>query len=353
MIAVLLFASLCSLLLLLSPPERVLFETFSIQQLQQSLPPQCRDTFSRFHHCQSTSQKTRVLACHRAWCHSTLLGGHCEPCSGVGDRTHHLLHLVQNATLECARIQLDYPIPGIAMYSDAVYTDPGGWWAHWLHFRSYNVSDRKRLNASLPVAYAHFYSTWLYHPPPLVTADGDYDKACLWPILFQPTRSLQRQLAHHNRQIGGRSIGIHFRTGDAHLGIANEDVRVSSDHLQGALDKMMACAAKLAQQLFGTTSGEDDVTYFLATDNPLVKEMVRGNAKIYTTPLVPQTFLAGNAGDQDAMLELYLLSQRDGLVANVNPNAGKIGERLSTFFQVAKMIGFLKDSQVMECDVEA
>jgi hypothetical protein len=328
----------------LLPAPELLNATFSTND---NLPPQCLATAVIFDDCQATSPFTYVLACHRKWCNQY---GHCEPCGGIGDRTRFLLSQVQDAALHCrARILLDYPLADVALRRNIVYTDGRGWVAEVLRFRSYNVASKLPpaledldQNKQLEL-YSHFtpdnYPVHDYNP-------------CYFHILFQPAPRLQQDLARHNANIGNNSIGIHFRTGDsAAFGIDNKDMRVAS--VTRGFQIMMACAKELAAELSVTS-------LYLATDNLHLKRLVQSSPElfvtnpmtIYTTDIEPNSYLRGLEGDRDAWMEVYLLSQRQGLVVNAKPKnyQGPAGD-LSYFSELAKHVGFIPDAHVRKCDL--
>ena len=173
------------------------------------------------------------------------------------------------------------------------------------------------------------------------------------------------------------SIGIHYRTGDqAAFGLTNADNRVATSALAG-WNKMQKCALELAQQLFPGTNDENNnntttVTFYLATDNPHVKEHIRrlqaapgrnSHASRIDTPLLlpnlyvtdvqPGSYLRGNQGDRDAWMELFLLASRNGLVANALPsNYSRTANPRSQFAVLAAKIGFLEAHQFKDCSLD-
>lgn len=323
---------------LLPSPERLATRTF--QPDIQKLPQQCRKKAAAFYECQKSPSKS-VLVCHRRWCHSF---GHCQPCGGIGDRTRFLLSQVEDATRACRAVKIDAPMADMAWVESAVYEDPAGWLAELLRFRSYSLGDRRApprtLTAELPLVYSHF--------TPNHYALHQYDP-CTMHMLLQPAPALQADIDRHNIAIGGPSIGIHFRTGDSSaFGIANKDTRVGQSQVSEGLAKMMACAEELAEKLFPF----QQVSYYLATDNPLVKKLAREDASrtIYMTDFEPESYLRGNSGDRNAWMEVYLLGAREALVVNVQPKeyTGPAG-RLSYFSALAKHIGFIPNDHVKEC----
>lgn len=329
------------------------------------LPPQCLETAESFQHCQQRTTEngsvrpTWVMACHRKWCNRA---GHCEPCGGIGDRTRFLLSQVQDAAQRCMRIQLDYPVSNIAILKSVVYQDKYGWLAELLRFRAYDVSDRRPPPIKLSNAPAETKgldiapgTTFYTHFTPHQYLLHEYNP-CYFHIIFQPSASLKHELDRHNAAIGLPSIGIHYRTGDAAaFGISNRDERVANDKAIQGLRKMLVCADELAQNLFPQAQ-KGQVTYFVATDNAVVKQKLQKNPealsdqKIYITETVPGSYLKGLYGDGDAWEELYLLSMRQGIVANVVPKEyqGQAG-KVSYFSILARRIGFMGKFQMMEC----
>ena len=360
-------ACCCCLAAVLVSPEWVFTHTFTPETAQ--LPPQCVEKAHAFyqHQLASSRQRRLVLACHRRGCRASLLGGHCEPCGGIGDRTRFLLSQVENAVQAGRRVQLDAPMADLAILDSAVYRDPAGWWAELGRFRSYNVNNRRviqkeqLLSDRAPTLFTHFTPSGLHV--------HEYDP-CTFHMLLQPTPSLRADIERHNQAmrnlVAGPSIGIHFRTGDAAaFGIANNDTRVGATDLLLQWHKMLACADSLQQELFPPMEGP--VTYFLATDNAEVKQWARQESSlsalttwqneqdgprrvIYTTDFEPESYLRGNGADRNAWMEVYLLAARDALVVNVRPNDyhGTAG-RISYFASLAKKLGFLDDHHVKEC----
>ena len=358
-------------------PELVLSDSFTATT-RRPLPERCRATAQRFHHCQQHDQSTttiRVFACHRKWCQNYLFGGHCEPCAGLGDRTRFLLSQVQdNYDLgdDCLPVQLDYPLKDVALLDTAIYQDPAGWWGELGHYRSYHLDPQKRVSQTIELSSRNHH----HHHPQYATVshffphgyrlhNHNYDP-CLYHILFQPSRRLQKEIDVYNRAIdshGGPSIGIHYRTGDvASFGIIQTtDSAAAADHRVAEIPegwhRMWACAQHLAQQLF---SGQQ-VTYFVATDNPAVKQLVvvqqqeRANQQpqhplVVTTTTPPSSYLRGLAGDRSAWLEVHLLASRTALVVNAREQnyTGSAGP-ISTFALLAQKIGFIHDSHVLQC----
>ena len=375
---------------ILPAPELILGDHFSASHYEQYLPPQCLDLAQRFHHCQQTANETVVLACHRKWCGS-MIGGHCAPCAGIGDRSRFMLSHIQSIvdnqrSQHCIRIQLDYPLQDMALLDTAVYQDPAGWWGELGRYRSYHVQQQQQqqLNSqnaqerlSETMVVSHFFQT-----TPRLKTKQPYDP-CLYHILFQPNARMQQEIDIYNTQIidslllSSRrdipSIGIHFRTGDvASFGITlSGDNRVT--HLEQAWTKMLLCADSLAQRLYpninhttlSRTAANQQVPYFLATDHAGLKQWVQEQQqqqqtaslqhRIFTTAIQPAPYLRGLAGDRNALLELHLLASRQGLVTNLRPQrsnyTGKAG-RTSYFSKLAQRIGFIPDDHVMECSME-
>jgi hypothetical protein len=350
----LLLAAVVAAVLLLPPPEIALADSFA-SNTYHHLPTQCEKAATDFHRCQATSDHTLVFACHRKWCNGW---GHCEPCMGLGDRSRFLLSGITEAIKHCVHIQLDYPVLDIALLQSAIYRDPAGWWGELFHFRSYQLPDyRKHLKLTLPprdkITVSHFHSTSLTH---------DYD-ACLFHILFQPAVSLSKDLDRHNAAIGTSSIGIHFRAGDVSAFLLNRthDLRIGQDQtLDAAIATMLQCADRLAIKLFPGRSPEQ-VTFYLATDSSVAKNMIAKNSSawsrhpIYMTSVQPQAYLRAVSGDRDAWMEMYLLAARQGLVANALPADydGPVSYTVSMFAKLAQKIGFIPDDKFMACSLDA
>lgn len=391
------YNNICGALHILPPPEILFTDTFDREDGDYRsgggalLPPRCRETARRLDQCQRTtasphhqqqqhhatmSSRTVVFGCHRKWCRSF---GHCDPCSGIGDRMRFLLSQVEVASCAVGRVQLDFPVAGLQTLQSAVYTDPSGWLGELLHQRSYHVDrkkpppyqelieqQQKQAAATRSIAGGgsdgHHHDYYFTHFTPDWLLNENYD-ACYFHALFRPDQSLQADLNRHNAAITNASIGIHYRTGDTlAFGIANADNRVSSAAatMEG-WEKMKECAMRLAKRLFPSVQPSSQITFYLATDNPIVKENVRQQQQlrrndevtIYLTDGRPDSYLRGNSGDREAWLELYLLAARQGLVANLQlKNYSGTADRLSTFAVLAKKIGFLQDYQFMECSLE-
>lgn len=336
---------LCLLLRHLAKDDFELSHTFSPDDLSH-VPDRCMDLASRFHYCQQNVDKKQpvVLACHRKWCHSY---GHCEPCAGVGDRTLHMLSLVQEALSRCIPVELDYPLTGIQLVSDAVYHDPifGPFLGNILHRRSYDVTPRTIDTSTWgeKQAFVHF--------TPDNYSYASYDM-CLFHILFRPVPELQKEIDYHRQQMGNNVIGIHFRVGDAaSFGYDNKDVRTTN--VEDSFSRMLACGEELAEKLFAPN---EHYTFFLATDNAKVKSLAGAvddpRYSIYQTDIRPALYVSLDA-ERDAWMEVYLLSMMQGLVVNVRPKnyEGKAG-RLSMFSKLAKRIGFIDDEAIMECHID-
>lgn len=344
--------------LLVPAPEKLLSHSFSSHSLIQRIPLHCRDVAQRFLHCQEVGNETWVLACHRRWCDSRI-GGHCEMCAGIGDRNRFMLMEATEALGKCYRVELDYAHPGELIVDSAIYQDPAGWWGELGHFRSYDIAQRlppNKAHTKVDVRTGrtlryipflpHGYNTFLNYEP------------CLFHIFFQPNRRLQHQLDRYNEEInrhGGPSIGIHYRTGDViSYGLNNSDLRVHD--VQLGLDIMIQCAQDLARTRF---PGQN-VTYFIATDNPILKEQLMMDQQttnhaptMFTTHVLPYSFETTGKREEDAMLELRLLAARDGLVMNERPkNYTGLADVTSTFAQLAKKIGYLKDENVRVCNLQ-
>lgn len=347
----LLLAAVVTAVLLLPPPEIALAESFA-SNTYHHLPAQCEKVAADFHRCQATSDRTLVFACHRKWCNGW---GHCEPCMGLGDRARCLLTGIADATKHCLHIQLDYPVFDIAVLQSAIFRDPVGWLGELFHFRSYHLADRHH-KLTLPprekMTFSHFASNSLAQ---------DYDP-CLFHILFQPTASLRKDLDRHNASIGEFFIGIHFRVGDVSAFLLNRtnDMRIDPHQtLDAAIVNMLKCADGLASRLFSEREPEQ-VTFYLATDSSVVKDMIAKNASawsrhpIYMTSVQPQAYVRAVSGDRDAWMEMYLLAARQGLVANALPADydGPVHYQISMFAKLAQKIGFIPNDKLVACSLD-
>jgi hypothetical protein len=349
----LLLSAVVAAALLLPPPELALADSFASNKYHH-LPAQCEKVAADFNRCQVTSDQTLVLTCHRKWCNGW---GHCDACMGLGDRIRFLFSGIADATKHCLRIQLDYPVFDIAVLQSAIYRDPAGWWGELFHFRSYQQLGYNvhRSKLALPprdkITFSHFVSSHLVH---------DYD-ACLFHTLFQPSDSLRNDLDRHNAAIGDSSIGIHFRAGDVAAFLLNStsDLRLGHISLDAAMATMLKCGDQLAAKVFPDRPPEQ-VTFYLATDSSVVKDMIAQNASawsrhpIYMTSVQPQAYVRAVAGDRDAWMEMYLLAARQGLVANALPadNDARVNYPVSQFAILAKKIGFILDDKFIACSLD-
>lgn len=327
----------------------------------------------------SPSSQTIVFACHRKWCDSY---GFCQPCSGIGDRTRHLLGSITEALSRKLSVELDYPqvSNGIDLrFRKAFeYKDRWGFVSEWFHFRSYDVSrkelhlerwgggddDEKGLaGGMLEDQFVHFIP--LYGSKTNV----EYDP-CLYHVLFRPTPQLQTQIMYYSNIFHldtENVLGIHFRTGDSTaFSVPNKDIRAAGSSLEQGYDRMLECAEKLATRLNihpmvdtnnGGGNGDGEVEklhFYLATDNQHVKDLAKKekNYVIHLTDDRPSAYLRAE-GDRSAFLELYLLSKTRGLVINQLPkNYHGGGNMESTFAGLAKNIGFMTKEQIMPCSLE-
>ena len=311
-----------------------------------------------------------VIACHRIWCRSY---GHCEPCSGIGDRTRFLLSLVTDALERKIPVEIDAPQPGLLIRSDAVYQsfyDKLRFFGRtrlsdWVHWRDYDVSSRyvskDEWGMSMKRTYVHMqpkepkpYRLRTYEP-------------CLFHALLRPDASLQSDIDRNLRQMTTtRRLGIHLRVGDVvAFGLHNQDVRAvgGSGGMQTAVEQMLDCADDLAKKIWNNYG--EPVTYFFASDSAEAKtlagEILRARSgekaltKFYTTDVNPESCLGGADTDREAWLEAYLLSNMDGLVMNKTPSkeSGYEGKatRQSTFAMLAQKIGFIRDKNVKKCEL--
>ena len=311
-----------------------------------------------------------VIACHRIWCRSY---GHCEPCSGIGDRTRFLLSLVTDALERKIPVEIDAPQPGLLIRSDAVYQsfyDKLRFFGRtrlsdWVHWRDYDVSSRyvskDEWGVSMERTYVHMQPK---EPKPYRLQKYD---PCLFHALLRPDAELKKDIDRNLQKITTRRrLGVHLRVGDAAaFGIDNQDVRAvgRSGGLQAAVEQMMDCADDLATRIWN--KDEEPVTYFFASDSAEAKALAgqilkarsgeRKLAKFYTTEINPESFRGGADTDREAWLEAYLLSQMDGLVMNKTPSKenGYEGTAAltSTFAMLAQNIGFIPDENVKRCEL--
>ncbi len=333
-------------------------ETFSVADPQ--LPLQCKNVATRLNYCQK-SKPGVVFACHQTWCNRW---GHCELCSGIGDRTRILMSLVQDALDQCIPFQIDSPQMGLAMRDDVVYRDRLGILAELFHYRSYDVTDH-RVNVnqwSNQKSPSEKMLPIFVHMTPDKYFPKQYDP-CLFHILFRPSRIVQRRLDSYMAAIMAKSkhlIGIHFRSGDLPaFGLTDyKDSRVSNN-LELALNKMIKCGETLAWRLFPDYSNlknRQQLAFFFATDHRDAKELVErmqfnNSIPVFTTNIVPQNYRQREQ-DVQAWLEIWILSKMKGLVMNVVPKdyAGTAGY-VSYFSLLAANIGFINSTQVLRCNV--
>jgi hypothetical protein len=122
---------------------------------------------------------------------------------------------------------------------------------------------------------------------------------------------------------------------------------------------MLQCADRLATKLFPYRQAEQ-VTFYLATDSSVVKDLIAKNASvwsqhpIYMTSVQPQAYLRALSGGQDAWMEIYLSAARQGLVANALPADydGPVSYAVSMFAQLAQKIGFITDDKFLACSLD-
>jgi hypothetical protein len=139
------------------------------------------------------------------------------------------------------------------------------------------------------------------------------------------------------------------------------DLRIGQDQtLDAAIATMLQCADRLAIKIFPDRSPEQ-VTFYLATDSSVAKNMIAKNSSawsrhpIYMTSVQPQAYLRAVSGDRDAWMEMYLLAARQGLVANALPADydGPVSYTVSMFAKLAQKIGFIPDDKFMACSLDA
>ena len=342
------------------------------------LPAECvdSDVLSKLSQVQGFSHdRALVIACHRVWCNGY---GHCEPCSGIGDRTRFALSLVTDALERQIPIEIDAPQPGLLLRSDAVYRS---WYdkvklfgvklSDMLHWRDYDVSSR---NVNKDEWGTTMRRTYVHMTPSKKNAKRPYHlrtyDPCLFHALFRPDAELQRDInANLNQITTKKRIGIHLRVGDAMaFDIDNKDVRAvsGSGGLEKAVRTMLDCADDLAKKMKSNDDGDKEpITYFFATDSAEAKVLAvrlmdnrrasAVSAKISTTKINPASYLEGISGDREAWSEAYILSRMDGLVMNKTPSKdngyeGTAGDE-STFARLAKNMGNMKDEHVVKCEL--
>lgn len=322
-------------------------DSFSLQESLEQLPNKCHEYAARFHQCQQESNHTLVIGCHRKWCNSF---GYCSPGGGLGSRTRYTMTMIQHAVMEmCIRVEIDAPSNAVLFADDVTFRDPMGLLADWFHFRSYgrlvedarwtwqgNVSDWvKHDKFFLHMTPLNWVSPRTFDDMPLFNYDP-----CLFHLLIRPSTELQKEIDRQFQKIG-KTVGIHFRTGDAvAFDIAAHDVRVSTD-LNQALDRLVQCARKLAKR-----QGIDNATrFYLATDNRQVVELAMAREELITLDLSRHSWM--HYDDFDAWLEVFLLSRMAGIVANEldRRNNTYLGgaDRISTFARLAAKIGFMDE----------
>lgn len=165
------------------------------------------------------------------------------------------------------------------------------------------------------------------------------------------------------------TIGIHYHTGDT-ISLGMQNVSLANQFISG-WNQMYECSIALMKQLLFQQHDYDNVRFYLATDNPTVREHVRqffaldSNTSnslplsvlpfipVYVTDVEPDSFLRGNCGDRSALLELYLLSGCDGIVVNTLPPSGSSGTNtvspITPFASLAKKIGFVANTNFYKC----
>ena len=306
------------------------------------IPPKCLALATSFWQVQTTSTKSPlVLVCHRKWCSTW---GHCEPCAGVGDRTRHLLRLVEHAFQLKQPILLDYGNPSLDIPQSLVYQE--GMWSEIFHTRKYDVSLQKTNPSDWgsSLQFAHFFATHDWNKE-------KYDP-CWFYIIFQKSKRLESEFETYiPKNFDSRySIGVHFRTGDGvAFGIPNKDIRVVGD-MEVALHKMVTCANNLAKELYNATPNSN-TTLFLATDNTEVKDIARRKytGTVITTAMQPSSYLKSD-DEFGVWLDFFLLLHSNGLVVNRNrKDYNGTAHRLSTMATMVMEVGTLDNEHVVEC----
>jgi hypothetical protein len=246
-------------------PEYILTDTFQRQTDMDYdyLPPHCQSIAKRFDACQqrkfesiattmtsSVSNQyipTVVFACHRRWCHSVF--GHCQPCSGLGDRFRFLISQINDLSSSYTslmiqtsnnnnenkqhrrvasryddtchvHIDIDAPIRGLQTLASTVYRDPAGWFSELLHFRSYDVTQREMLPytdiisslirsssssssatsssnyTNLAIAHQKKNTYFTHFTPENYAMNTNYN-ACYFHILYRPDQYLENDIRRH------------------------------------------------------------------------------------------------------------------------------------------------------------
>ena len=359
--------------------DQLLLRTFDPSDTT-GLPAECAESgvLSKLNQVQGFSHdRALVIACHRVWCNGY---GHCEPCSGIGDRTRFALSLATDALERGVPIEIDAPQPGLLLRSDAVYWS---WYdrvqlfgvklSDVLHWRDYDVSSRNvnrdEWGMSMKRTYVHMTPSKKKAKKPYHLRTYD---PCLFHALFRPDAELQRDIdANLNQMTTKKKLGIHLRAGDAvAFDIDNQDVRAVSGRggLEKAVQTMLDCADDLAKKMNSDGKKEQEpitYMYFFATDSAEAKALAvrlmdnrrdsAVSAKISTTKISPASYLEGISGDREAWLEAYILSKMNGLVMNKTPSKdngykGTAGGE-STFAKLATTMGNMPDDHVMKCEL--
>lgn len=323
----------------------------------QVQPASCREYAQRFHSLQSSlCESTVVLACHRKWCASW---GYCEFCGGHGSRIRYALVQASMAIEQGVCLKIDAPAASSLRYTqDVIYRDRFGLLSEMFHFRAYGnaaVQSRNSWKGNVTEWTQSKVTVSHWTPNALVARVTEFAfDPCLFHTLMQPSQKLQREIQTHTAAMGKRVIGLHFRAGDAlAFGIKNADARIASQaDIQEAVHKMLSCAETLAAKLFPNDA--QDVTFYLASDHASVKEYARDtNKNVYTIDAPPQSWMQ-HTNDDTAWLEIYLLSQSAGIVANRRiRNYHGSSDTISTFAKLAAKIGFMNTTrQFMECPMD-
>lgn len=299
------------------------------------LPAHCRAVAKQFDACQDRQnvqyfgKRSRsynpvtpiiVFACHRIWCHSYF--GHCEPCSGLGDRYRFLIPQVETvfsatfnemndkanhpdrktrtsaAEFTCyANVQIDAPTNGLQQIESSLYVDPASWFGELFHYRSYSVSKREPLRyKDILLKQSQHKKRHLYYythfTPRHYGISNDYN-ACFFHIIYKPDDQLQRDIQYHrNNILHSRlsspnvdelqndmytTIGIVYHTDNSNGLVDTHNVMESDNHNQliSGWNQMYDCTVTFMKQLLLQQDNFDNVRLYLYTDSPIVIDHVR------------------------------------------------------------------------------
>jgi hypothetical protein len=396
-------------------PEYVLTDTFDrrTQADYDALPSHCQPLAKRFDACQASKaikkRPTIVFACHRKWCNSF---GHCEPCSAFADRWRFLLAQIDALSSSYTRlmmlllqdpeaneklrlhhrrvanskyddtchvhVKMDAPVAGMLPLASTLYQDPSSWLGELFHFRSYRVRDRQPLLYTDVLSSSKRTHTYFTHFTPSDYGINVNYNACYFHILYQPDAALREEIHRHwewmrnpvssssamappfstsvttiEREFGSTTIAnatqpIHI------IGIYysqfEDDASMEKEQVMREWQQLHQCARSSFERR------HESVRFFLATENAFLKQYVRQEEpSVYVTGETVEAHVRrGNRGDDDRQmwLDLYLLSQCDGIVTNAVALAAAdntTNVRVHPFPVLAKKIGFLSNTEFHQC----